>query len=67
MRVIKYGPGYEPEIIICSECKSELEYTKQDVEISVCRDYEYEPRVISHYVICPVCGLPVDVKEKEYA
>lgn len=32
MKVIKYGPGYEPKLITCSSCKSDLEYEQDDIQ-----------------------------------
>lgn len=32
MKIINYGPGYEPKTIICETCKSEIEYVNADIQ-----------------------------------
>jgi len=46
MKVLKYGKLKKiTYIVICHECKSELEYTNEDIKFD--KD--------GNYVICPVC------------
>ena len=65
MKIIHYGPGYEPTTLICSNCKSELEYTNIDIEINVCRDYAYDPILMIYYVTCPICGKENEIKKEK--
>lgn len=37
MRILKYGEGYEPKVVICEHCKSEIEYF--DIEAQPFSDY----------------------------
>ena len=66
MKIIKYGPGYIPQILICKSCKSELEYTDADVEVRVYSDYDYRTLGETHYVLCPLCGLRNIIKRVDY-
>lgn len=66
MRVIKYGPGWEPEILTCGSCKSELEYTYADVEVRAYSDDYCSPLGETHYVVCPICGLRNVIKRVDY-
>ena len=64
MKVINYGPGWEPKTLTCTSCKSELEYVDRDVNIDVCRDYAYDPMITIYYVICPICGKKNEIKKE---
>lgn len=66
MKVINYGPGWEPQTLTCKSCKSELEYTDFDVEVQVYSDYACNPLGKTHYVGCPICGLKNVVKRVNY-
>lgn len=79
MKVIKYGEGYEPRIVTCGHCKSELEYTREDLrtdnyyykqrdddKIVISSDCIYDGvQVIAYNLECPVCdnNITVDVYE----
>lgn len=65
MKIINYGPGYEPTTLICSNCKSELEYTNIDIEIKVLRDYVYNPILVISYITCPICGKEIEIKKEK--
>lgn len=79
MKVIKYGEGYEPKIVTCEHCKSELEYTREDLRTG---NYYYKQRddgkivvssdcindgvqVVTYNLECPVCSynIATDVYE----
>ena len=66
MKIINYGPGYEPKTITCKSCKSELEYTDFDVEVKAYFDYDYCPVGETHYVVCPICGMKNIIKRVDY-
>ena len=65
MKIINYGPGFEPKTLTCGSCKSELEYTDIDMNINVCRDYAYDPVVVIHSIRCPVCGRENEIKRTD--
>jgi hypothetical protein len=66
MKIIKYGPGWKPQTLTCSSCKSELEYTDADIKVSYSSDYTCHTIGSKSYVICPVCGLHNILKEVDY-
>lgn len=66
MKVINYGPGWEPKILTCGSCKSELEYTDLDIKSNTYSDYECCPVGTKDYVVCPVCGMHNVIKEVYY-
>ena len=68
MKVISYGEDYKPKTIICSYCKSELEYDYEDIYSGSCIVVDKEKftkkEIISIYVSCPVCGYSNTLGEK---
>lgn len=64
MRVINYGPGYEPKKIICSSCQSELEYGQKDIQYYDSKikgeNDDYKQRFLE-YVTCPVCETWIEL------
>ena len=66
MKVIKYGPGWKPQTLTCSSCKSELEYTNLDIEVHTRSDISFHTIGSVSYVTCPVCGLHNILKEVDY-
>lgn len=63
MNIIKYGKGYEPKVVTCEHCKSEIEYFDKDLETQNQTIY-YEEDVaaeIEHIgFTCPVCNTWID-------
>lgn len=53
MKIIKRGTLPEERVyrVTCSNCKSELEYTKEDVKL----DFRE-----GDYIVCPVCEKFID-------
>jgi DNA-directed RNA polymerase subunit RPC12/RpoP len=74
MKVINYGPGYEPDTMVCEQCKSEMEYTKDDVRkndfyIDLCgfRHNWWDGKTFCYYeheeyLHCPVCSHKIIFK-----
>ena len=63
MKILKYGEGY-PKIVMCDNCKSELEYISEDINESetMCRVNDLKVESVTYrvkYLICPVCHLYV--------
>ena len=77
MRVIKYGPGYEPKTHKCIWCNSEIEYTKDDIKSQTFYDdlcgYQHEYWNGTYYCVvvqreilqCPVCSKTIILKDDE--
>lgn len=58
MRIINYGPGYEPKRITCDSCKSELEYRQKDIQYydsKIKGGYDDYKQRFLEYLTCPVC------------
>lgn len=70
MKVIKYGPDYEPKRITCESCQSELEYDVKDIKSGsrlVADKVTLElKQVVGVYVQCPVCSHMNALDEKEF-
>ena len=66
MKVIKYGPGYEPKRITCDTCKSELEYIGEDIEFrnsKVKYNDDYKIMFLTH-ITCPACKTWIELSRE---
>lgn len=64
MKIINYGPGYEPKTIICSTCTSKIEYIKADVQCHISKvktkDNTCQISCLEHFE-CPVCNAWIEL------
>lgn len=78
MKILKYGEGYEPKVITCENCKSEIEYldieTKQishsyqDLDGNVWASLPQQDCVCTYKmgIKCPICHYYTTTSEKHY-
>lgn len=65
MKVLKYGDGHL-HTTICEECKSELEYSTNDID-TIISDHETHlddgiiERWQKSYIVCPVCKHHIEL------
>ena len=52
IKVIKYG---KKRRVLCEHCESLLEFEKEDIKTV--------QRGLNKLIICPVCDMPVSIKE----
>ena len=55
IKVIKYG---KKRRVLCEHCESLLEFVKEDIKTVQRGMNEWEKQII-----CPVCDMPVSIKE----
>lgn len=77
MKVIKYGPGYELNTHQCMWCRSEIEYTNNDIKFEkyfddLCGgeskhwDGTYHCIVVQRKVLkCPVCSEKIILRDDQ--
>lgn len=71
MKVINYGPGYQPKRLVCASCQSELEYDTRDRKfdshlVADKTDTSKLKQIVGVYVQCPVCSYMNALEETEF-
>lgn len=71
MKVINYGPGYEPKTTSCPDCKSEIEYSDAEVDKQCyygepCGDNTVYYQNFYETLICPVCLYRIVLRNESH-